>query len=462
MRTVRGIFAGWDRAFYKQIFTIAVPIMLQQLINTALYLIDSVMVGGLGEVALAALGAANQTAVMLDTVIFGITAGAAVFVSQYWGKRDRDGISSMLGLSLTLCMAASVLFLVVSRFYAPVLVGIFAHGQDVIEEGTRFLSVAAYGFPFKAVIMVYSMVNRCTGKAVMPMLSGLGGLLVTGVLNYGLIYGNLGLPALGVKGAAIATIVGSAVNTVALLAFSSAKGNAARGGFRRLFHGCFKNFLYRMSIIGPVLLNDVIWGIGAVLLSVIYGMMGTQTLAALTIFGTMDKFTFVVLISLGHACSVTLGNHIGAGEIERAKADSKRYRELTVLLGFILGALIIGIGLFLPDLYNVTDEVRRLATGTIIAMGAAIWLIGMNFTVVIGTLRGGGDTLAAAVIDLVPVFFIQIPLLALLGLHFKLPLYLAYLAIVPAEAARLFAAMLRMKKGKWLRNVTTVGDTARL
>ena len=434
--------------------------MLQQLINTAMYLIDSVMVGGLGEVALAALGATNQTAVMLDNVIFGVTGGAAVFVSQYWGKRDREGISSMLGLMLVLCMAASVGFLAASRLWPASLIGIFAHRQDVIEEGARYLSIAAYGFPFKAIIMAYSVVNRCTGKAMMPMLSGLGGLLVNGVLNYCLIYGNFGFPALGVEGAAIATLIGSAVNTLVLLGFSAAKDNPARGGFKRLFHRCFENFIYRMGIIGPVLINDVIWGLGAVLLSVIYGMMGTKTLAALTIFGTMDKLTFVVLISLGHACSVTLGNHIGAGEIERAKADSKRYRELTVLLGLVLGTLIIGIGLFLPSLYNVTDEVRRLATGTIIAMGSVSWLIGLNFTVVVGTLRGGGDTLAAAIIDLFPIFLIQMPLLALLGLYFKLPLYFAYLAVIPAEATRLLVAMLRIKRGKWLRNVTTARDAA--
>lgn len=443
-----------DKAFYQKVFAVCLPIMLQQLLSTAMYMVDTIMIGGLGDIELAGVGAANQLAYLLDICLFGITGGGSVFMAQYFGKKDLPGVRRTLGLCIVLSGGCAVLFLAVAQGFGGFCVRLFSDEAAVAARGVEYLTIASWGYLFKSIVYPYGAVHKSTGSAKLPMLSGCIGLVVNMFLNYCLIFGNLGCPMLGVRGAAIATLIGSAVDCTMLLLFSYARDTAARAKWHELFDHVFANLRPFIAVSAPVLLDDSIWAFGMLVQNAIFGKMGTDAFAAMMIVGTVDKLSFILLQGVGTAAAVVIGNTLGASGQEDAYVYGNRFLWLSALVGTLVAVLVCTLGIYVPYLYtNTAPATQALAAETTFVMGLALPLWALNFTIIVGILRSGGDTRVAAIIDLLPMWVIAIPLSALVGLYFKLPLPYVYACQHVASVVRLYFALRRTHRGEWARQL---------
>jgi len=451
----RDILGLSDRDFYRKVLAVSLPIILQQLLVTAMYMVDTMMIGGLGDIELAGVGAANQLTYVLDICLFGITGGGSVFVAQYFGKKEPAGIKRTLGLILLLAAATAGIFIMLAQLAGTFCIGLFSDDAAVIASGLEYLKIASWGYLFKAIIYPYGTVHKATGSAKLPMLSDCIGLFANMFLNWCLIFGNLGFPALGVRGAAYATLIGSFLDASALLLFSYLKNTYARAGFKALFTNVFSNLRDFIRVSTPVLLDDSIWALGQLMLNFVYGQMGTATFAAMMIVGTVDKLAFITLQSIGTASAVVLGNTLGDREgFRNARTYANRFLWLSGLVGALTGVVVCLAGVYVPYLYtNTNPETQTLAIQTIYTMGPALPLWALNFTIIVGVLRSGGDTRVAAVIDLVPLWAISVPLAMLTGLYFDLPLPFVYMMQHIAAVVRLIFALRRTNQGLWIRRL---------
>lgn len=348
----------------------------------------------------------------------------------------------------------AALFLLAALFAGGPFVSLFSNDPAVIASGLDYLSIAAWGYLFKAVIYPYGTVHKSCGKPLLPMITGALAILVNMALNYCLIYGNLGFPALGVKGAAIATIIGSAIDAVVLAALSNRKGSVARSPLRELLSQNKQAFLQFIGVSLPVFIDDAVWALGTSASNLVFGRMGTDAFAAMMIVNTVDKLTFVMLIGIGTSCGVMLGNTLGEGAGDKAVVYAKRYLWMSGLAAVVLGLATVTLGSLIPDLYNVSESVRSLSSDTIVVLGAALPIYALNFTTIVGVLRSGGDTRAAAILDLLPLWLIALPVAAVTGLLLGWSLPLVYLASnVPSGVVRLVLSMRRTSSRNWVRNV---------
>lgn len=448
------MFGFRDKVFFKRLLSISLPLMLQQLLNTAMYMADTLMLGALGDVPLAGAGAANQLVYLLDICLFGIVGGGGVFMAQHWGKKNIQGIRSTLGLCVLLCSMFCLVFFAAGLFFPTEVTGLFSKEAAVRESGALYLKIVVWSYPIKAIIYPYSTAHKSVGNARLRTVTGAIGIAVDMALNYLLIFGKLGFPKLGIAGAAYSTVIGSALDAALLLFFSYYKETPARARLKELLNQTLADVKRFVEVTLPVFADDAIWALGMVAMSYVYGQMGTHSFAAMMIVNSVDQMTMIALMGLGVGGSVMLGNVMGEGDHERAHVYGKRFLALAFAVGLLMMLLVAVFGEKMPMLYaNATAEAQSIASATIFAMAFLQPLYALNFMMIVGILRAGGDTRAAAYIDLVPLWLISVPLTILLGLVFHAPLWLVYLVAVPASLTRLFFGLKRMKTRRWLRTL---------
>lgn len=442
---------GWgDSQFYKTVLALALPIMLQQGLSSLLFLIDNVMVGRLGETQIAAVGVANQLTFLMQIFGFGINNGASIFAAQFWGRKDVASIRKVEGIALTISIIVGVVFTALGLFAGGFVANIFSKDPLVIAEAVDYLKIASLGYLFQLIAQAVGVMLRACGDPVLPMKATLAGVLTNGVFNYIFIFGKLGLPAMGVRGAAIATTIASVVNAALLLAVSYKRKNPVAASLKELFSfdkKLLKEF-FRVSL--PVFFNEALWSLGITMYTVLYGILGTQTQAAMQIYNTVDRLGFVMMAGLGSACGVLVGNCIGEGNVERGKTYAKRMLVLTPLAVFCVGLLLhLALPLFML-LFRVSDQVREMALGVMRVYCSVLWIYSLNYTIVIGILRAGGDTGYASIADLTGLWCVSLPLAYLTGLVFHWPLWAMFLSTVAGDTVKVFIGMRRVRSDKWV------------
>lgn len=442
-----------DKVFVKKLLMICLPIALQQLINSSMYMVDTLMVGKLGDAYLAGVGAANQVSYLLDICHFGVMSGAMVFMAQFYGKKDVKGIKHTLGLCLIFCLACAAIFIACCLIIPKSLVGLFCSEPDTLSHGLEYLSVTWLCFIPRALICSYSSVHKSTGNARLPMLAGLMALITNVFFNYCLIFGNLGFPALGVRGAAIATLIGTISNMLVLVIASYARVNPARATFKELFAGAFDNIKSFLTVCVPIFINDAIFALGTVTLNSVYGKMGTGAFAAIMIVSAADNLAFILLNGVGSASGIMIGNELGAGNKEKASVYCKRFLWLTFLLGVLLLLLLCFLGVKVPYFYDSSNEVRQTAATCIILLGLVQPIGAMNFTIIVGILRCGGDTRAATLIDILPLWCFAIPAAVLSGLVFSASLPVVFGLTLCSNIIRFAFGIKRVKSGSYLKTL---------
>lgn len=449
------LFGVRDKPFYKWLFRLSLPIVLQQAISVALYMIDVVMIGALGESELAAVGAANQLQFFLIICLFGICGGGGVFIAQFWGKRDIIQIHRIQGLCLMLSLGLSTLFLLVAQFFGEALLRFFSPDAQVVTLGMQYLSIASLGYVLQATTLAFSTTLKACNRVWPAMLTGSIGLIANVVLNYILIFGHFGFNALGVKGAAIATVIAAGLDMALLIFWIYGRKAQAAAGIKAMIRqsGAHLKAFFHLTL--PVLGGECLWSFSIVCLSFLYSHMGTNVLAGMVMFNTMERLAFVIFIGIGNSAAVMIGNRIGEGNRHLAFRYAKRFMALAIGIGALVGCALLILKPHLLGMFNVSEDVRTSVGMILTIFSIALPIHVFNFMVIVGILRSGGDTRTAMSIDALGQWLFFVPLAYLGGLVFHLPIHLVYLAGLPCEFYKAIREIRRMRSRAWVHDVTT-------
>lgn len=446
--------------FYRNMFRLALPIILQNLVTTSLALVDTFMVGALGEGPLAGVTNANTPIFVVLLLIFGVQSGSTVLISQYWGRRDEEAINRVLGVGIYVAGALSALFALVLCFWSEPFMALFCNDGEVAAYAAQYGRIVGFSYAFNAVTQVYIAAQRAMGN---PKL-GLGVLSISmcanTFLNWVFIFGNLGAPAMGVEGAAFATLCSRIIEFIVTAAYALCN--------RRFKLRLRAVFCPGMETVGrfaryatPVVLNETLWGLGASLYPTIMGHMAgsKEILAAYAVAGNVEKVCTVAVMAVASTTAIIIGETVGAGEAERAKELGKVTNTVAFLMGALFGALAIGLVHLVVEplvypLFKMSAEASRIATMMLTVTFVVLPVQGFNTTNVVGVLRGGGDVTAAAAIDLSPMWVVGVPLAAVVGLVWKLDVLWVCVVRGVEQLVRATLGVIRLKSGKWVRDVT--------
>ncbi|HYE83013.1 MAG TPA: MATE family efflux transporter [Clostridia bacterium] len=445
-----------DRHFFSQMLKIALPITLQNLVLSSLNMVDTIMIGGLGETAIAGVGLANQYFFLLNLLLFGIVSGSSIFTAQFWGNKDVKNIRKVLGISIITGGIASVLFSLGGLLFPEEILGIFSKDPAVIRLGTEYLKIVLFSYIITAVTFSYSFSLRSTGDVKTPLTVSIIALGTNTALNYLLINGYMGLPRLGVAGAAVATVIARVMELILLIWFIYPKGGVLAASISEMIDlsASFVKQFFKVAV--PVILNESMWALGMTMYAIVYARMGTEVIAATNIAGTIDRMMWVVFMGLGNACGVMLGNKIGSGEEKQVFIYAKRFAILNPAVAVILGIVVILISPWVFAPYRVSPVVLDYSRKILVVLCLFLWVKVFNYTNVVGILRSGGDTTFCLMLDTGGVWLVGVPLVFLGGLVWHLPIYYVYLLVHVEEIVKLIIGIPRLISKKWINNLTTV------
>ncbi len=445
-----------DRAFIKELLTIALPISFQQLINASLNMVDVVMVGHLGETSIAALGLSNQVFFVFILLLFGFTSGAAIFTAQYWGKGETQPIRKVLGISLSISVAIGGLFMLVATLIPQVILGFYTRDENVIGIGVSYLHIVGLSYIPVAISTSYIAILRSVKLINMTVIATVSALVFKLIVGYTLITGSFGAPELGVRGAAIGTACGWTLELILLLTFVYAKKTPLAGNPLTFFAFDFSFFARVLKTSLPAMTNEMFWAIGITTYNAIYAHIGTDSIAAVNINATIEELAFVVFMGLGHACAVIVGNRIGAGKAEEAYEIVKRVIVLSLLSALIVGGLILSARDTVVGLYALSPQGEHNVRMLMLVMACVLWLRMFNFATFIGAMRAGGDTRFALIMEICSVWLIGVPAALLGAFVFRLPVYYVYLLVALEEVAKAFVSGWRVRSKRWIHDLVNV------
>ena len=451
-----------DMGFWRVALKLAFPVAMQNLLTSSFILVDTIMVGQLGDLPLSAVGMAGQFGWFLNMITFGMCSGAAVFISQYWGAKDTAGIRRTYGIAVVSVCLISALFFVIGLLFPEGVVRIFNREPDVVEAGAAYLRIACWSYLATGVNMVFCIVLRSTENVKLPMYVSLVTTVLNAFMDYGLIFGAFGMPEMGIRGAALATVISAWAGPVLILAVSAIQRNMLITPLKELFGFNRRSIAQYYEKATPVIINETLWGLGTLLFSIIFANLGYQYYAAVTIFRTFDNIAFVFFIGLCNASSIMVGKNVGAGHIKRAVEDSRRFVLFVSLCSVLTGVLIIIFRFQLASVFNlsgsITQETLKLTASLLLVYGIELPMRNLPYILIVGTFRPGGDTKIGMKLDLLSLWLCSVPLTTLAAFVFKLP-FIAVFAImyIAEDYLKVILCVKYYFTYNWLRPVTDQG-----
>lgn len=445
-----------NQAFVKTLFTVAIPIILQHFVRSALNLVSGLIIGQLGDVPVAAVGLANQVFFVLTLLLFGISAGCAIFTAQFWGKGDIPNLRRVMGICLFLCAGAGVLFFVVSVTRPEWVIGIYTPDPLVQAVGGEFLRVMSPSFLMVAVSFAYGTILRSAGDVKTPLYTSAIALGLSTLLGYLLVFGELGLPEMGVSGAAVGIVVGRAVEVGLLLGVIYWQKGPVAASMHELLDFDFTFFRNVLGRALPVALNELFWSTGITTFNIIYARISTDAIAAVNIATTVENLAFVTFLGISDAAGIVIGNKIGAG-----KGDGAYSFALRVYLLALGGSIAMGVVLYLGadvvlNLYKVSEQVHLYARNVLTVVSCTLWAKTINMTMVVGILRAGGDTRFSFLVDSLSIWLVGVPMALLGAFILDLPVYWVALMASSEELVKLWISLVRFTSRKWIYDLTTI------
>lgn len=445
-----------DKKFLRKTIAISIPIAIQALLNTTLNLIDNIMIGSLGDSSIAAVGLANKVFFVFTLLLFGIVSGSSILTAQYWGKRDIKNIRRVLGASLIIGLSGSILFMLAGLFTPKAVMEIFTPSEGTIVIGASYLVIVALSYPLTAITNCYISLLRATNKVKAPVFISLVAILINVVLNYTFIFGNFGAPRLGVQGAAIATVIARLVECLSILIVAYVSKGAAAAKIKELVSFNKEFFKKYFITVSPVIANEFMWGLGVTMYSLVYGRMGDQAVASITITQNVEQICIVLFQGLSSATAVILGNELGANKLKDAEKHAKSFFGIQLLLTIVMGTICILIRKPLINLFSVDSTVASDITKCLTVFVCYLPFRTFNLVNIVGVLRSGGDTKASLFLDMTGVWCVGIPFAFLGGIVLGLPIYYVYAMITIEEVYKFILGLKRYKQKKWLKNIVGV------
>ncbi len=448
-----------DKSFWSVTLALAIPIALQNMLISSFSLIDTLMVSQLGDIQLSATGMAGQWTWLYNMVLFGISSGAAVFVSQYWGDGNLKGIHRTTGIAVSSGLIISLVFMLAGILFPENIIWIFNKDPRVIEQGTLYLRYAALSYPALALTNILGSILRSAERPKLPMaVSGISA-VANIILNYLLIF----TAGLGVKGAAIATVISAWLGPILIIGISIARKNILYCPLSDIFSFNGKNLVEFFKKALPVIINEAMWGLGTVTYNVIFGNIGYEEYGAITIVKTFENFAFCFFLGLGNACCVLVGKSIGAGEIREGIRDSKRFMYLFPFVSIVIGGAVILLRQPLVSIFNLGSSISEYTIETaewiLVIYGAWIIVRNVSYLTVVGIFRPGGDTKFGMIIEIIVLWCFAVPMTFIAANVLHLPFLWVYIIMYLCEdLPKLFILVPYWISGKWIKPVTVAGQ----
>ncbi|WP_338900688.1 MATE family efflux transporter [Clostridium perfringens] len=443
-----------DKRFYRLLFSIALPIAVQNLITFMVSMVDTLMVGDLGEIQLSAVSIANNLFFVLTILMFGLAGGSNIMISQYWGKGNVKTIHKILAIMYRVCLLITGIFIFIALFLPKYFMGIFTTDKAVIDFGASYLRIVCIGYLFYSITNCTIMMLRSVKTVSISIIVYTASLVVNSILNWIFIFGNLGAPELGIRGAAIATVCARITEFSIVLVFMfiyERKIGLKIEHLLKLDKEILKDYV---GLCTPVLCNELLWAIGASMISVIVGRMGTEVVAANSINGVAHQFVTVFIFGMSNATAVIIGNTIGEGKKEKAKEYAYSIGIFSVVIGCISGLMILLIKPFVVNFYNVSYSTKLIAMEIMTVTSGIIVFQSLASNFMMGVLRGGGDAKFVLINDLIFMWLVAIPGGFFVAFVLELPVALVFLVIKCDEILKSLTSVYRVISGKWVNDVT--------
>ena len=456
-----------DSAFYRRIFAVALPIIIQNAITNFVALLDNIMVGQLATAQISGVTIVNNNLMFIFNIcMFGAAAGAGIFAAQFRGSDDNEGIRYTLRFKLILCSILSVIAGFAFWFLADPLIGLYLTGDgdpqlaaETLISGREYLYMMLWGMLPFAITNSYASTLRECGKTTVPMTAGIVATFVNLVGNYILIFGHFGAPQMGVRGAALATVISRYVEMAIVIFWTHTHTEVcayAKGLLRSVYIP--GKLLGSIIVKGmPLLLNELLWTVGMAMVNQCYSTCGLDVVPAMSISSTIYNLAAVVFRSLGNTVGIFMGQMLGARRPTEELMDTNRkMTALGGLSGVVFGIIVISLSEVFPMLYNTTDEVRLLATRIILISGALMPLQAYSFPVYF-TLRAGGKTLITTVFDCGTIWFFYLPISFLLSRFTGLPFLAIYAICNSTDLIKCIVGRALIRSGTWIQYLTGPG-----
>ncbi|TCL58528.1 putative MATE family efflux protein [Kineothrix alysoides] len=453
-----------DKKFYMMVLAVAIPIMIQNGITNFVSLLDNIMVGRVGTEQMSGVAIVNQLIFVFNICIFGGVSGAGIFTAQFFGSGDHKGVRDTFRVKVLISVGITIIGLAVFSLYGERLIGLYLHETNDSEAISATLMYAKQYLrimmlemmPF-AFVQAYASTLRETGETVIPMKAGIAAVFVNLVLNYILIYGKFGAPALGVEGAAIATTIARFVE-FGIIAGWTYKHREVH----RFIEGAYRSFhipahlIGKVAILGtPLMVNEILWASGQAVLTQCYSVRGLSVVAAFNISSTISNVFNVVFIAMGSSVGIIVGQLLGAGKMEEAKETDRKLIFFSVASCVGIGLLMSLVAPFFPVIYNTTTEIRQLASRFIMIAALCMPLYAFTHATYF-TLRSGGKTWITFFFDSVYVWVVNIPLAFVLTRYTGIYIIVLYLFCQLIDIIKCIIGFVLVKKGVWIQKIIEV------
>lgn len=440
--------------FYKQVCLLIIPMALQNLINVGVQAADVFMLGRVGEKVLSGASLAGQIQFIMTLILFGTTSGATVLTAQYWGKKDTRTIEKILGMGMLIGIGGALTFALAAELIPETLLRIYTNDPEVIAEGVKYLRIVALSYVIMAATQVYLYIMRSIERVVIATVVYGASLIVNIIVNAVLIFGLMGFPKMGIEGAAIGTLISRILGLMIVIWYAKFRNKVVRFHLSDMWNidkVLLKDFLFYAT---PVILNELVWGMGSSANTAVIGHLGSAAVAANSVVQVVRELSTVVVFGVSNATAIYLGKTIGERQYELAKAYGRRFAVLSVITGFIAAGIILVSAPAVSRFMTLSPEAKSYLMFMFFVMSYFALCQAINTTLVVGVFRSGGDTRFGLRLDATTMWCCSILLGAIAAFVFRASVPVVYVLLMSDEVIKVPITVKRFLGYKWIKNVT--------
>ena len=442
-----------DRKFYAKAAGIALPIAAQSLITIGVNIMDTIMVGDLGEVALSATSLANQFINIFHICCMGLGMGASVLTARFWGMKDLVSLKKTITIMLRICIALATAFALVTAVAPGFVMSIYSPEAEIIEAGTKYFNWSVVSYWLLGMSLTMTIVLRSVGQAWLPLLTRIIAFFVNIGANYIFIFGKFGAPEMGVAGAALGTLIARAFEFIMIDGYVFFVDKKIGYRIRDLLGKCSDMLREYLRVSIPVLVSDTLLGLGNSAVAIVMGHIGSSFVSANAITTVTQQLSTVFISGISQSSCMVIGHTLGEGDVQRAKTEGNTFLMLGTAIGVLAGGFIMLISPLIISFYNITPETKAIAQELMLAIGLIVVFQSMNSILTKGVMRGGGDTKFLMVADILFLWIVSIPVGAIAGLVLHLPAFWIYVCLKLDQIIKAIWCIGRFRSNLWIKAV---------
>lgn len=443
-----------DKALYRHLFSLALPIALQNMISYSISLTDNMMVGRLGEVAISGVYVCNQIQIILQMLVVGLGTAQVVLAAQYWGRNDKESVKDIISITVKFAVVCAMAFWIAVFFYPQQILGLYTNNPEVVAEAVKYIRIFCFSYIFFTLGNVLLTSIRCIGTVKIGLYISIVSFLVNVLLNWVLIFGKFGVPALGIRGSATATLITRIIEFMIIVYYVlvvDRKLMLKLRDFLRLNYVLIKDFL-RYGL--PVLMGDILWGINLTVQGAIVGRLGTSSISAVSIANTLFSVISVGVYGTASASAVIVGNAVGEGDLDHVELISRKFQKVFLYVGIVTGVFLFLIKDVVLSFYSISVDTLTVARALMIVLSFTVVGTAYQMSTLTGIVRAGGAVHFVLVNDLIFIWGIVIPLSCIMAFVVHAPTWIVFLCLKSDQILKCFVAVIKVNRYDWIKKLT--------